>query len=138
MLYHPAVTPFMVPGASDIQVVSVGWGQRQISYRSSGPPDAWYWTVARTLEEQHWTLRNRWRPDESSIYDPVAPLSFERGYAGVLWYEVVLTPDRRDPQRATITVRQHIIIPWWRSSLPAGEGCNQKNAARSTGSMSQV
>jgi hypothetical protein len=129
MLSYPAVTPFIVPGATDVQVVTISWGQRQISYRTSGPPDAWYWTVARTLEAQHWTLRNRWRPDESSIYDPVVPLSFERGYAGVVSDEVVLVPDRRDPQRATIMVRRHISIPWWGYWLSAGEGPNQKNLA---------
>jgi hypothetical protein len=114
VLSPPSTTAFIVPGATDVQVVSVGWGQQQMSYHTSGAPNAWYWTVARTLEEQGWTPRTRWRPDESSIYDPVVPLLFERGYAGILWDVVVLTPDRHDPQHATIAVRRRIVIPWWR------------------------
>lgn len=125
----PSITPLIVPAATEVQVVTVGWRQQQINYRTSGPPNAWYWTVARTLEEQHWTPRNRWRLEDTT-YDPVVPLWFERGYAGVLWDEVALAPDRRDPQYATITVRRRIVIPWWRSWLPAGEGPNQKNPAR--------
>jgi hypothetical protein len=113
MLSCPAVTSFIVPGVTDVQVVNLGWGQRQISYRAPGPPYAWYFTVTRNLETSGFLLLNRWRPDESPTYDPIVPLRFEREFATLLWDEVVLTPDRGDPQRARITVRRRIIIPWW-------------------------
>ena len=53
------------------------------------------------------------------MFDPVVPLRFERGYAEVLWDEVVLTPDHRHPQRATVTLRRSIRIPWWPYWSPA-------------------
>jgi hypothetical protein len=105
----------LVPGATDIQVVTSGWGQWQISYGAPDPLDAWYFTLARRLEAEHWTLQNRWRPDgPAPTYDPIVPLRFEHGYAGVLWDEVVLVPDRGASQRATITLHRRISIPWWR------------------------
>jgi hypothetical protein len=113
MLSHPSVTPFLVPGATNIQVVSTGIWEWQIAYNAPGPAYAWYGTLSRTIERQDWNDRTLWRPDGSSMYDPVVPLRFERRYAGVLWDEVVLTPDHRHPQRATITLRQRIRIPRW-------------------------
>jgi len=57
MLCYPAVTPLIVSGATDVQVVTAG--QRQISYRAPGPPYAWYVTVARTLETSSFRPLNR-------------------------------------------------------------------------------
>jgi hypothetical protein len=110
LLCCPEATPFIVAGATDVQVISVGWGRRQIKYRAPGPPDQWYFTLTRTLEAQGWTPDNRWRPDASSIYDPVVALSFKRKYPGLVVDEVVLLPDRRDPQRVTITMHRHITF----------------------------
>jgi hypothetical protein len=74
-------------------------------------------------------LAGSWRPDGStSTYDPVVPLRFERGYLGVVWDEVVLAPDRRDPQRATIMVRRRIEIFWWHWP-PTGAGLNRSQAS---------
>lgn len=116
---HPSITPFLVPGASDIQVVSTGVWQWQITYDAPGPPYAWYFTLSRTLEAQHWNAGSRWRPDGSTMYDPVTPLRFEWGYTGVLWDEVVLIPDHDQPQHATITLRRRIRISWWQLWAPA-------------------
>jgi hypothetical protein len=116
----PPLAPFLLPGATNIQVVEIGMGERQITYRSPAPPYDWYFTLARQLEDQGWTLRNRWRPDgPTPTYDPLVPLWFEREYAGVLWEEVLLAPDRGDPQRAT--VRWRISIPWWRTRPPSAD-----------------
>ena len=121
-LLQPAPTPFLVPGATDIQVITTGWGERQISYRTPGRPYGWYFTLAHMLDAQPWILRNPWRPDgPTPTYDPVVPLRFECGYAGVLWDEVVLVPDRDDPLRAGITVRRRIVIPWWRYWPPRAQ-----------------
>jgi hypothetical protein len=119
MLFHPSVTSFLVPGATDIHVVSTGVWEWQITYDAPGPPYGWYFTLSRTIEGQQWNVRSLWRPDGSTMFDPVVPLWFERGYAGVLWDEVVLAPDHRDPQRATITLRRHLRIPWWPYWSPA-------------------
>ena len=120
MLFHPSVTPFLIPSATNIQVVSMGvWGW-QITYDTSGPPYAWSYTLAHALTERQWHDRTRWHADESPRFDQVNPLHFERENAGVLWDEVVLLPDHRDPQRATIVLRRHLRFPWWSSWSPTG------------------
>jgi len=123
LLFHLSVTPFVVPGATNIQVVSAGVWEWQIAYDAPGPPYTWYFTLSRTIEAQQWDPRSRWCPDTSTRYDPVTTLGFERqyawGYAGVLWEEVMLTPDYRHPQRALITLRRHLRIPWWPWWSPA-------------------
>jgi hypothetical protein len=113
MLCRPSVTPFLIPDATNIQVVSTGVWEWQIAYDAPGPAYAWYFRLSRTLEAQDWTARSLWQPDGSTMFDPVWPRRFERGYVGVLWDEVMLTPDERDPQRATITLHRRIRIPWW-------------------------
>jgi hypothetical protein len=77
-------------------------------------------TLAGSIEAQQWNDRTLWRPDGSTMFDPVTPLRFERTYAGVLCDEIVLAPDHRDPQRATITLRRRIRIPWWQEWSLAG------------------
>src|SRR5262245_44661959 len=119
-LGHPAVGPFVVPGATNIQIVTIGVGEWQVTYASPGPPLEWYFTLAHTLVAQQWHDRTRWHADESPRFDQVNPLHFEREYAGVLWDEVMLLPDDRDPQRATIVLRRHLRIPWWSSWSPTG------------------
>jgi hypothetical protein len=123
----PALAPLLVRDATAIQVVSVSVWERQLTYWAPGPPYAWYFTVTRNLENSGWRALNRWRPEESSTYDPIVPLRFERQYPGVVWDQLVLVPDRRDPQRATITMRRRISIRWWRYWLLGGEEPNQKN-----------
>jgi len=119
MLFHPSVTPFLVPGATDIQVVSTGVWEWQIAYDAPGPTYAWYYSLVHAPTGPQWNDRTRWHADESTMFDQVNPMRFERAYAGVLWDEVRLFPDYRDPQRATITLRRHIRIPWWPYWSPA-------------------
>jgi hypothetical protein len=121
MLFHPSVTPFLVPGATNIKVASTGVWEWQIAYEAPGPAYAWYFTLSRTIAAQHWNASSLWRPDGSTMFDPMTTLGFERGYAGVLWDEVVLAPDHRHPQRATITLRRRIRIAWWRYWSPAAD-----------------
>jgi hypothetical protein len=120
MLFRPSVTPFLVRGATNIQVVSTGVWEWQIAYDAPGPAYAWYFTLSRTIEAQQWDAHSLWRLDGS----PVTTLGFVpgyvRGYAGVLREEVMLTPNYRHPQHATITLRQHLRIPWWPYWSPTG------------------
>ena len=112
MLAHPAVTPFVVRGATDIQVISTGVWEWKIAYDASGPPYAWYFTLAQTLAAQQWHDPTGQHLDEATLLGSVKPLRFAWDDAGVLWDEAVLTPDYRNPQRATITLRRHLRIPW--------------------------
>jgi hypothetical protein len=113
MLFQPSVTPFLVPGATNIQVVRTGVWDWQIAYDAPGPPYAWYFTLSRTIEAQQWNDCNLWRPDGATMFDRVVPLRFDWGNPGVLWDEVAITPDHRHPQRVTIMLRRNIRIPWW-------------------------
>jgi hypothetical protein len=116
LLFHPSVTPFVVPGATNIQVVSTGVWEWQIAYDAPGPPYAWYFTL---IEAQQWHDPTHRRPDESTLLGAVKPLRFAWDDAGVLWDEVRRTPDYRNPQHATITLRRHLRILWWLYWSPA-------------------
>ena len=60
-----------------------------------------------------------WGSDGSTLFGSVNPLR-RVGYMGVLWDDVLLSPDDRNPQRATITQRRHLRIPWWPYWSPRG------------------
>jgi hypothetical protein len=117
MLAHPSVTPFVVPGATDIQIASTGACEWQIIYAASGPPYAWYFTLWRTFDAPQWSDRTPIDPTKSA---QVITRWFVWDYAGVLWDEVKLTPDYRNPQRATITLRRRLRVPWWPYWPPPG------------------
>jgi hypothetical protein len=106
------LAPFLAPGARNIQAVNESIWEQQISYQVAGPPFAWYWGLTRALEEQQWTLRTPLRPDLAGpSYNPITPLRFERISFGFLVDEVVLDPDRRNPNLARILVSRRIAIP---------------------------
>src|SRR5262245_37937661 len=73
---RPPLTPFLAQGAPDIQVVNRSTWEWQIRYYVPGPPYAWYGVVTHSLEEQQWNDRTLWRPDGSTMCDPVVPLRF--------------------------------------------------------------
>jgi len=127
---RPPLAPFLAPGAADVRVVDVGMWEQRMSYEAPGPPYAWYFTVGRMLEQQHWVLRNRWRPDSAApTYDPLIPLQFERVYMDFLWDEVVLEPDWRNPNVAHIRVSRRI------APLVAISALSQNNAGKSDGKV---
>jgi hypothetical protein len=119
---RPPLAPFLAPTTTDIQVVNMSIWEQQISYQVAGPPYAWYWATIHTLEEQHWTLLTELRPDLSGLtYNPIMSLRFERTSFGFLEEEVMLDPDRGNPNLARIRVSRRITIPWreffWRPQL---------------------
>jgi hypothetical protein len=128
LLCQPAVTLFVVPGATDIQVVRTGGWEWQITYAAPGRPYAWYFTLWRTLDAHQWS--------EHTLIDParfpqVTPRWFEWDDAEALWDEVKLTPDDHNPQRATITLHRHFRIPWWPHWSPTGNHGVEVIAGRS-------
>jgi hypothetical protein len=108
LLCHPAITPFVVPGATDIQLVRTGGWKWQITYAVPGRPYGWYFTLWRTLDAHQWSDRTLSDP---ARFPQVTPRWFERDDAGAMTDEVRLTPDDRNPQRATITLRRRFHIP---------------------------
>ena len=110
---RPPLVPFLALGATEIQVVTVSIWEQQISYHVPGPPYAWYWAVAHSLEEQQWTLRTPFRPDLAGpTYDPFIRLRFERTLVGFLVEEIVVDPDQRNPNLARMRVSRRISIRW--------------------------
>jgi hypothetical protein len=101
---QPPLALFIVPGATDIQVVVLGPGTRLITYQAPGERCDWYATVTQTLAAHHWqawftggdrtsepeqTPELRSDPPRISYTHTVA---FALGY---LWDQAVLDPDPR-------------------------------------------
>jgi hypothetical protein len=105
--------PFLVVGATDIQVVRLGLWEQQISYYVPGRPYGWYWSVARQLEAQQWKVNKGWHPELAAPdYNPLLPLTFERVTLGFLTEEITLDPDTRHPNVAHIRITRRIAISW--------------------------
>jgi hypothetical protein len=51
---QPPLALFIVPGATNIQVVALVPGTRLITYQAPGEPCDWYVTVTETLAVNHW------------------------------------------------------------------------------------
>jgi hypothetical protein len=100
----------IVPGATNVQIITTGWGQRQITYRAPGPPYAWYYATAHRLDTRGWTALDPWRPaGTGSVYTPIVPLRFQQLYV-LIQDQVVLLPDERAPSIARIQVRRSIAL----------------------------
>jgi hypothetical protein len=105
------VEALIVPGAVDVHVVAIGWGQCQISYRAPGPPNTWYYTTAHDLESHGWVALDLWRPSGTgSAYTPIVPLRFQQ-LSVLIQDQVVLIPDERSPSIAHIQVHRSIVLP---------------------------
>jgi hypothetical protein len=108
-ILHPPLHVFIVPGATEIQIRADGFGEQQLTYRSSGAPYAWYFTVARNLARDGWSapidnrLGIRATPETHWRISPV--------WFGYIKEEVML---QGDPNIARILLRRTIIIPWAR------------------------
>ena len=99
---HPPVALFVVPGATDLQVASLGWNEWQIRYRAPGSPTTWYTDVAHQLEEQHWSSMDRVEYGSlTRTYSRVVSFEF-----GELWEWAYLTFDPVRPHVAQIKVRR--------------------------------
>ena len=106
---RPPLTIFIVPNATDIQVVSQGWGAWQIRYYAPGSPTTWYMDVAKQLEAQHWSSPVYEYGALSRTYSRASSFWF-----GELWEWAYLTFDPLRPHGAQITVRRALSISWWR------------------------
>jgi len=101
---QPPLALFIVPGATDIQVVEREPGLRLITYQAPGQRCDWYATVTRTLAAHHWQAW--WSGADGTSVPEQAPgtradpprisythiIAFRLGY---LWDQAVLDPDPR-------------------------------------------
>ena len=108
---RPSLALFIVPNATDIQMVSQGWGAWQIRYYAPGSPTTWHIDVAKQLEAQHWSSPDRVEYGAlSRTYSRASLFGF-----GALWEWAYLTVDPLRPHVAHINVQRWIAISWrWR------------------------
>jgi hypothetical protein len=107
---RPSLAPFLVPGATNVQVVPLGWGTWQFSYDVAGSPTTWYTDIPRQLEAQRWSSMDR-------VEYGAMTRTYNRTVSfGVceLWEWAFLTFDPLQPNVAHIIVRRWVAIPWWR------------------------
>jgi hypothetical protein len=109
MLFHSSVTPFLIPGATDIQVVSIGVWEWQLAYRVPGSITTWFTAIGRNLETDRWSSPDRVEYGAlSRTYSRASSFGFAE-----LWEWTFLTIDPLRPQEAKIRMRRQIAIPWW-------------------------
>jgi hypothetical protein len=102
-----AVQPFLVPGATDVQVHVRGLGTQEIRYRVPAAPDVWYFAVGRTLKAQGWRSPTRYTggpPADPDVYIRVTYL-----WRAALWERASLDGS---VQAAQITVQRWIVVAW--------------------------
>jgi hypothetical protein len=103
---HPPVGLFLVPGATDIQVIDVGAGAQLITYHAPGSAYAWRAAIERTLVQHGWVYPAWWRP---GLPNPSYVYRLEFGF-GAIWSQADL---HGEPNMARITVRHWIELLWW-------------------------
>jgi hypothetical protein len=119
MILHPPLSRYLVPGATDIRVVGLGWNEWQISYHAPGSIATWSTIIGRNLEADAWTSPgNVGYGALSRSYTRASSLAF-----CALWEWAFLSFDPVRPHVAQIRVRRWIAIPWWgrlsqRASIP--------------------
>jgi hypothetical protein len=109
---QPPLELLIVPGATNVEVITTGWGQRQITYHAPGRRYAWYYATAHRLDAQGWAALDPWRPaGTGSVYTPIVPLRFQQLYV-LIQDQVVLIPNERSPNLARIEMRRSIGLRW--------------------------
>src|SRR5262245_10836974 len=103
---HPPVGLFLVPGATDIQVLDMGAGAQLVTYHAPGSAYAWRAAVERTLVQRGWVHPVWWLPGRPN---PTYAERLEFGF-GALWSQADL---RGEPNEARITVRRWVELRWW-------------------------
>jgi hypothetical protein len=130
-LRRPPLQALLVPEARDIHVIKHGLGTWELTYRVPSSTVPWYRKVAHQLEMQGWVAHHQVAPDiYSAPYHPVPPLRIERLVSMILWEEVILEPDLRDPTRVRMHIHRALRLDW-RAWLHALGGVTEAKQARS-------
>jgi hypothetical protein len=104
---RPPIASFVVAGAANVRVQTLGVGVWQISYEAPGPEFEWYFQVERNLRDARWVPPDKWGdPAQLNIYRRASSL-----WLGYLWERAELDGDRN---HARIVVRRWFSIPWER------------------------
>ena len=114
---HRPTVPFLVRGATDIEVVTLRSNERQISYHAPGLPSTWYADLGRQLEQAHWQS-----PDRPQ-YGPLNRTFMRASSIGIVEVQewVFMHLDLLQPQAAHITQHREVVFPWWPRVLRTAE-----------------
>ena len=113
LLRPPLLHTMLVPEARDIHVIKHGLGTWELRYRAPSSTVPWYRKVAQQLDAQGWVGHNQVGPDiYSAPYYPTPPLRFERLVNMLVWEEVIVEPDLRDPTRARMHIHRALRLDW--------------------------
>ena len=99
----------IVPGASQVELRSAGFGEQRISYRAPGPAYAWFFTTTRNLAKNGWTPPLDTRSQVRST--PVVYWRISKFWFIYISEQIAL---QGEPDLARISVRRQLIIPWRR------------------------
>ena len=104
---------FTVRGATEVEVTTLGTGERQISYHA---PSSWFADVVGQLERDGWESAN------PTAYAPLSRTYLRARNLRVceVLESVFVSFDPGNPQNAQIRVRRVVVFQWWRrlSRLP--------------------
>ena len=101
---RPPIALLVPPGARDIHVQRMGFGQWLLTYEAAGGRYEWYYAVATRLADSGWSQPSKWGPPaQLNTYTQVTPL-----WVGFLWEQVEL---HGDSNRARIILRRWLAFP---------------------------
>jgi hypothetical protein len=109
---HAPLGFLIVPGATEVEVQSIGLSEQQITYSWDGAPYGWYFAIIRSLSAGGWSAPVDNRAGLSR--HPETHWRISRLGFVYLAEEIALQGDR---DFARIRVRRRLIIPW-RQYLP--------------------
>jgi hypothetical protein len=112
---HPPVGLFLVPGATDIQVIEIGMSTQVVTYHAPGPAYTWSAAVERTLVQRGWVYPTWWVPGWLA---PSYVYRLEFGL-GTLWSQAYINGSAND---ARITIHRWVELPWWDVQWPIAGG----------------
>lgn len=104
---RPPLAGLVVPGATEIRIERPGLLTQQISYRAPGPPYGWYFAIIRAMSRDGWSGpvdTRRGIRDTPETHWRIWPL-------WLIYVEEEITL-QGEADRAHITVRRRIIVPW--------------------------
>lgn len=99
----------IVPGATEVELRSAGFGEQRITYRAPGPAYAWFFSTTRNLAKNGWTA-----PVDTRSQVRSTPVVYWR--ISKIWF--IYISERialqGEPNVAQISVRRQLIFPWRR------------------------
>jgi len=112
-MLRPPVNVLIVPAATEVEVIRIGFGEQLITYQAPGAPYAWKTIIGRNLLAHGWTDPIWWRSDM-----PVRSYwHMSRFWFGTVWDQADIWGESGVSK---ITTRRWIEFPAWVYRLRRG------------------